>query len=82
MRTLLIGALVANLAGCSHQLPQPQTAADSCASTNRLACFLSVRVALGPASRTTVSAKRESKPAIARKTQEAAVSLSTARRAE
>jgi hypothetical protein len=75
MRTLLVGALVLNLAGCSHQPPPVQTAADSCASRNRLACLLSVRVSLRPASRTTTSATLGSKPAIARKAREAAVSL-------
>jgi hypothetical protein len=67
MRTLLVGALVANLVGCSHQVPPAQTAADSCASTNRLACLLSVRVSIEPTSRTTNSATLESKPAVARK---------------
>ena len=76
MRTLLLGALVASLAGCSHQPPPVQTAADSCASQNRLACFMSVRVSLGPAPRTSTLAARESKPAIPRKAREAAVSLS------
>jgi hypothetical protein len=79
MRTLLVGALVANLAGCSHQPLPVQTATDSCASRNRLACFMSVRVSLRPTSRTTASAKLESKPAIPRDAQEAAVSLSTAK---
>jgi hypothetical protein len=77
MRTLLAGALVANLAGCSHQPPPVQTAADSCASRNRLACFLSVRVSLRPTSLTTTSAKLESKQAIARKARETALSLGT-----
>jgi hypothetical protein len=75
MRTLLVGALVVILAGCSHQPPPLQTAADSCASINRLACFLSVRVSLAPMSRRTDAAKLESRPAISRKAREAAVSL-------
>jgi len=78
MRTLLLGVLVTTLAGCSHQLPTARTAADSCASTNQLACFMAVGVSLRPASR--ASAKLESKPAIAHKTHPAAVSLSTAKR--
>jgi hypothetical protein len=73
MRTLLAGALAANLAGCSHQPPPVQTAADSCASRNPLACFLSVRVSTEPMSPTTNPATPESKPAIARKAREAAV---------
>lgn len=77
MRTLIIGALLVNLVGCGHQPPPVQTAADSCASTNRLACFMSVRVALAPTARTATSAKLASKPAIARKAREAAVSSST-----
>jgi len=77
MRTLLLGALVANLAGCSHQLPPAQTAANSCASTNQLACFMAVGMSLRPTSR--ASAKLESKPAIAHKTHAAAVSVSTAK---
>ncbi len=76
MRTLLLGALVANLAGCSHQLPPAQMAANSCASTNQLACFMAVGVSLRPTSR--ASAKLESKPAVPRKTNAAAVSVSTA----
>ena len=78
MRTLLLGALVASLAGCSHQLPPVQMAANSCASTNHLACFMAVGVSLRPTSR--ASTKLESKPAIAHKTHPAAVSLSTAKR--
>ena len=63
MRTLLVGALVANLAGCSHQ-PSPIQAAedttqdtshDSCASRNPLACWMSIRVPLEPTSLTTSS---------------------------
>lgn len=77
MRTLLVGALVANLAGCSHQPPPVQTAADSCASRNRLACFMSVSVSLERTPHMTASAKLQSKPATPRKAQEAAVSLST-----
>jgi Tfp pilus assembly protein PilV len=77
MRTLLLGALVANLAGCSHQLPPAQMAANSCASTNQLACFMAVGVSLRPTSR--ASAKLESKPAVPRKTNAAAVSVSTAK---
>jgi len=73
MRTLLLGALVTSLAGCSHQLPPSHVAADSCASENRLACFMSVRVSLRPTSRPSIAAKRESKPAIARTAREAAV---------
>ncbi|HLG79756.1 MAG TPA: hypothetical protein VKY22_01985 [Bradyrhizobium sp.] len=75
MRTLLVGTLVVILAGCSHQPPPLQTAADSCASINRLACFLSVRVSLAPMSRRTDAAKLESRPAVPRKAREAAVSL-------
>ena len=48
MRTLLVGALVANLVGCSHQPPPAQTAADSCASRNPLACWMSVRMSIEP----------------------------------
>jgi hypothetical protein len=81
MRTLLVGALVANLVGCSHQVAPVQTAADSCASANRLACFLSVRVSIEPTSRTTNSATLGSKPVVARKARETAVSLGTAKRA-
>ncbi|HZR87859.1 MAG TPA: hypothetical protein VFB02_13700 [Bradyrhizobium sp.] len=77
MRTLLLGALVANLAGCSHQLPPAQTAANSCASTNQLACFMAVGMSLRPTSR--ASAKLESKPAIAHNANPAAVSSSTAK---
>ena len=67
MRTLLVGALVANLAGCSHQPPPVQTAEDttqdttqdktqdSCASRNPLACWMSIRVPLEPTSLTTRS---------------------------
>jgi len=82
MRTLLFGALVASLAGCSHQPAPLQTAANtsnSCASTNRLACFMAVGVSLRPRSRVAASTKVERKPAISRKAQEAAVSLSTAK---
>jgi hypothetical protein len=68
MRTLLVGALVANLVGCSHQPPPAQTAADYCASRNPLACWMSVRVS----TLTTNSATLESKPAIARKARETA----------
>ena len=68
MRTLLVGALVANLAGCSHQ-PSPIQAAedttqdtshDSCASRNPLACWMSIRVPLEPTSLKT-SSKTSSK---------------------
>ena len=38
MRTLLIGALAATLAGCSRQ-PPPQAAAGSCTGTNGPACL-------------------------------------------
>ena len=48
MRTLLVGALVANLVGCSHQPPPAPTAADFCASRNPLACWMSVRLSIGP----------------------------------
>jgi len=81
MRTLLLGALVASVAGCSHQPPPLHTAADSCASTNELACFMAVGVSLRPTSRAATSAKLESKPANPRKAREAAVSLSTAKQA-
>jgi hypothetical protein len=77
MRTLLVGALVANLVGCSHQPPPAQRAADSCASRNPLACWTSVRVSIEPTSLTTNSATLESKPAIARR--ETAVWLGTAK---
>ena len=56
MRTLLVGALVANLVGCSHQPPPAQTVADSCASRNPLACWMSVRTTIEPTSLTTSSA--------------------------
>jgi hypothetical protein len=79
MRTLLVGALVTNLAGCSHQPPPAQTAADSCASRNPLACWLSVRVSIMPTSLTTYSPILESKPIIARKARETAVWLGTAK---
>jgi hypothetical protein len=79
MRTLLVGALVANLVGCSHQPPPAQTAADSCASRNPLACWMSVRVSIEPTSLTTNSATLKSKPAIARKARETAVWLGTAK---
>ncbi len=73
MRTLLVGALIANLVGCSHQPPPAQTAAaDSCASRNPLACLMSVRVSLAPTSLTTNSATPESRPAIARTARETA----------
>jgi hypothetical protein len=75
MRTLLVGALVANLVGCSHQPPPAQTTADSCASRNPLACWMSVPMLIEPTSLTTNSATLESKPAIARK----AVWLGTAK---
>jgi hypothetical protein len=80
MRTLLVGALALNLAGCGHQLPPVQTAANSCASRNPLACMLSVPVSLEATSPTTKSATLESKPAIVRKAREAAVSLGTAKK--
>jgi hypothetical protein len=48
MRTLLVGALIVNLVGCSHQSPLAQTAADSCASRNPLACWMSVPVSIEP----------------------------------
>jgi hypothetical protein len=80
MRTLLVGALLVNLVGCSHQSPPAQTAADSCASTNRLACWLSVRVSIEPTSRTTTnSARLESKAMVARKARETSVSSKTAK---
>jgi hypothetical protein len=79
MRTLLVGALVANLVGCSHPSPPAQTAADSCASRNTLACWMSVRLSIEPALLTTNSATLESKSAIARKARETAVSLGTAK---
>lgn len=72
MRTLMVGALVASLVGCGHQPPTAQTTADSCASTNPLACFMSVRVSIEPRSRTTNSATLERKPGIVRKAREAA----------
>ena len=75
MRTLLVGALVATLVGCSRQPPPAQTAADSCASRNLLACWMSVRVSIEPTSLTT--ARLKSKPAIAQKTAETAVRLGT-----
>jgi hypothetical protein len=78
MRTLLVGALAANLVGCSHQLPPAQTAADSCASRNPLACFMSVQVSLRSTSRTTTAATLQSKPVIARQARAAAASLGTA----
>lgn len=74
MRTLLVGALVANLAACSHQPPPAQMAADSCASRNPLACLMSVRVPIEQTSFTN-SATPESRPAIARKAPETAVWL-------
>ena len=73
MRTLLVGALVANLVGCSHQPPPSQTAAESCGSRNPLACWMSVRVSIEPTSLTANSATLESKPAIQRKARETAV---------
>jgi hypothetical protein len=78
VRTLLVGALVANLVGCSHQPPPLQTARDSCASRNPLACWTSVRVLIEPTSPTTNSATLERKPAIARKARETTVGLGTA----
>jgi hypothetical protein len=78
MRTLLVGALVANLAGCSHQAPPAQTAADSCASRNQLACWLSVRVSLEPTSRPINSTTLQSKPAIARTSRETVLSSGAA----
>ena len=78
LRTLLIGALVANLVGCSHQPPPSQTARDSCASRSLLACWMSVRVSIEPTSITTNSATLESKPAIARKTRETTAGSGTA----
>ena len=77
MRTLLLGVLVTNLAGCSHQLPTARTAADSCASSNRLACFMSVRVSLAPSRTTTASATLQGKPLTVRKAREAAAASST-----
>ena len=55
MRMLLVGALIVNLVGCSHQSPLAQTAADSCASRNPLACWMSVPVSIEPTSLTTNS---------------------------
>jgi hypothetical protein len=64
MRTLLVGALVANVVGCSHQPPPTQTAADSCASRNPLACWMSVRTTIEPTSLTTQfrDTKKASRP--------------------
>ncbi len=79
MRTLLVGALVANLVGCSHQPPPAQTAADSCASRNPLACWMSVRTTIEPTSLTTSSATLRKQAGIARKARETAVWLGTAK---
>jgi hypothetical protein len=76
LRTLLITALAATLVDCSHQR-QPSQATDSCASSNPLACWMSVRVSIEPAPLTTNSAI-ESKLAITRKTREIAVPSRTA----
>jgi hypothetical protein len=51
VRTFLVGALVATLVGCSHQPPPSRAVMDSCASRNPLACWMSVRVSIEPASR-------------------------------
>ena len=80
MRTLLVGALASTLVGCSHQLPPSQAAADSCASRNPLACWMSVRVPIEPALLTINFTPRESELPIARKARATAVGSRTAQR--
>lgn len=60
MRTLLIGALVATLVGCSHE-PPPQAAIPSCAGPNPLACLTAVRVPIESVSFGSNSATMEGK---------------------
>ena len=73
MRTLLIGALAATLAGCSSCPLPPQTGMKSCSGTNGFACFdrTAARqpIAPKPVSFKTNSALLEIKPAIAAKTE-------------
>ena len=78
MRTLLVGALASTLVGCSHQLPPSQAAADSCASRNPLACWMSVRVPIAPALLTINSTPRESELPVVRKARATAVGSRTA----
>jgi len=73
VRILLIGALVATLVGCSHQPPSRRATTDSCASRNPLACWMSVRVPIEPASPTTHSATPRSQ--LQRKAQTTAVPI-------
>ena len=73
MRTLLIGALAATLAGCSSCPLPPQTGMKSCSGTNGFACFdrTAARqpIAPKPVSFKTNSAPLEIKPATAAKTE-------------
>ena len=73
MRTLLIGALAATLAGCSSCPLPPQPGMKSCSGTNRFACFdrTAARqpIAPKPVSFKTNSAPLEIKPATAAKTE-------------
>ena len=73
MRTLLIGALVATLAGCSSCPLPPQAGMISCTETNGFACFDRTAArqsnAPKPVSFKANSAPLEIKPAIAAKTE-------------
>ena len=72
MRTLLIGALAATLAGCNCLLP-PQAAMESCTDANRFSCFdraaASQRIEPEPASFKTNSATTEIKSMVAAETE-------------
>ena len=73
MRTLLIGALAATLAGCSSCPLPPQAGMKSCTETNGFACFDRTAArqsnAPKPVSFKANSAPLEIKPAIAAKTE-------------
>jgi hypothetical protein len=72
MRTLLIGALAATLAGCSCLSP-PQAGVEACTDANRFACFdgtaASQPIEPKPASFKTNAATMETKSTIAAKTE-------------
>jgi hypothetical protein len=73
MRTLLIGTLVATLAGCSCPLP-PQASMEACTDANGFACLNRTAatrpIEPAPASSKTNSATTRVKPTIAAKTEE------------
>jgi hypothetical protein len=73
MRTLLIGTLVATLAGCSCPLP-PQASMEACTDANGFACLnrtaASRPIEPAPASSKTNSATTRVKPTTAAKTEE------------